>query len=103
MPESSESLREARGEDGAARGDKLCSRLSRGPEGTPVRGRTHSPGPADEWLQPPWEPPRALPRVETETSATITGEAAAEGFLQVSCWQWVFGPKLGPFPSFLPQ
>lgn len=46
MPESSESLREARGGHGAARGDKSCPCLSRGPEVTPGRGRTQCPGPA---------------------------------------------------------
>lgn len=57
----------------------------------------------DDWLQLPREPPRPLLGVEAWTSATITGEAAPEGFLQVSCGQWVFGPKLRPSPSFLSQ
>lgn len=47
MPESSLSLREARGGHGSALGDKSCFCLQehvRGPEGTPVSSRTQCPG-----------------------------------------------------------
>lgn len=74
-----------------------------GPEGTPVGAGLSALVWPDDCLQVPREPLWLLLGVEAQTSATIEGEEAPEGFLQVSCWQWVFGPKLGPSPSFLSQ
>ena len=77
---------------------------------SPVALRSHLSGAGlsalvrpDDWLQLPRDLPCPLPGAEAQTSASITGEEAPEGFPSVSCWQWVFGPQLGLSPSFLSQ
>ena len=77
---------------------------------SPVALRSHLSGAGlsalvrpDDWLQLPRDLPCPLRGAEAQTSASITGEEAPEGFPSVSCWQWVFGPQLGLSPSFLSQ
>lgn len=46
---------------------------------------------------------REVLQLWTSSIFHIRQEKGESWMLQVSCWQWVFGPKLGPSPSFLSQ